>query len=181
MPLKINQSEKLLNNFEIRRMSSVLLAHADLRQPWRRVFFAQEKKTFTQFLDIKPGRSVDALLNVFQPISDNFGSEFQALGTAFSAGEILYEHKALRRRCHSKFRHRPDQGKRYPYLYERRKTAWPRRCDGGRFGGVLRLGREIGRLPESVHRGGKPGLTDRPRHLSAPAKSTGPKRRFATC
>ncbi len=50
---------------------------------------AQEKKSFTHTVDIRPGHE-DALLDVFKSISDQFDNELRALGTAYTTAEILY-------------------------------------------------------------------------------------------
>src|SRR3989344_6268479 len=50
---------------------------------------AQEKKSFTRSVDIRPTHE-DALLEVFKSISDQFESEIRALGTAYTTAEILY-------------------------------------------------------------------------------------------
>jgi TolA-binding protein len=53
---------------------------------------AQEKKIFTHTADLRSGRE-DALLDVFKPISEQFQSEYGALGTAYTTGEVLYHQK----------------------------------------------------------------------------------------
>src|ERR1019366_7109154 len=53
---------------------------------------AQEKKIFTHTADLRSGKE-DALLDIFKPISEQFQSEYRALGTAYTTGEVLYHQK----------------------------------------------------------------------------------------
>src|SRR5664279_1554666 len=53
---------------------------------------AQEKKIFTHTADLRSGKE-DALLDIFKPISEQFESEYGALGTAYTTGETLYHEK----------------------------------------------------------------------------------------
>src|SRR4051812_13958459 len=53
---------------------------------------AQDKKIFTHTADLRSGKE-DALIDIFKPISEQFESEFRALGTAYTTGEVLYHEK----------------------------------------------------------------------------------------
>lgn len=75
---------------------------------------AQEKKIFTHSVDIRPGRP-DALLDIFKPISEQFENEFRALGTAFTAGEILYQQKRFEDAARN-FSTVVSKGRKYAYL-----------------------------------------------------------------
>jgi len=75
---------------------------------------AQEKKVYTHTADLRSGKD-DALLDIFKPISEEFDSEYRALGTAYATGEILYHQKryddALRN-----YETVVSKGKKYAYL-----------------------------------------------------------------
>src|SRR6266404_595199 len=53
---------------------------------------AQEKKIFSHSADLRSGKE-DALLDIFKPISEQFQSDYRALGTAYTTGEVLYHQK----------------------------------------------------------------------------------------
>jgi TolA-binding protein len=53
---------------------------------------AQDKKVFSHVADLRAGHE-DALLDIFKPISEQFSSEFRALGATYTSAEILYEQK----------------------------------------------------------------------------------------
>jgi len=77
---------------------------------------AQEKKIYTHTADLRSGKE-DALLDILKPISDQFESEYGALGTAYATGEILYQQKryddALRN-----YETVATKGKKFGYLAE---------------------------------------------------------------
>jgi TolA-binding protein len=75
---------------------------------------AEDKRTFTHLVDIKPGKE-DALLDIFKPISEQFDSEFRALGTAYTTGEILYRQKRYDDAARN-FATVVAKGKKYGYL-----------------------------------------------------------------
>ena len=50
---------------------------------------AQDKKIFTHTADMRSGKE-DALLDVFKPISEQFESEYGAMGTAYTTGEQFF-------------------------------------------------------------------------------------------
>src|SRR3954470_17943259 len=75
---------------------------------------AQEKKTFTHAVDIRPTHE-DALLDVFKSISDQFGNEQRAVGTAYTTAEILY-HQGRYDDAARNFLTVINKGHKYPYL-----------------------------------------------------------------
>src|ERR1039457_3709865 len=77
---------------------------------------AQEKKIFTHTADLRSGRE-DALLDIFKPISEQFETEYRALGTAYTIGEILYHEKRYDDAIRN-FDTVASKGKRYSFLAE---------------------------------------------------------------
>src|SRR6202142_3453200 len=53
---------------------------------------AQDKKIFTHTADLRSGKE-DALLDIFKPISEQFQTEYRALGTTYTTAEVLYHQK----------------------------------------------------------------------------------------
>ncbi len=77
---------------------------------------AQDKKIYTHTADLRSGKE-DALLDVFKPISEQFESEYRALGTAYTTGEILYHEKRYDDAARN-FETVISKGKKYPFLAE---------------------------------------------------------------
>src|ERR1019366_8812087 len=77
---------------------------------------AQEKKIFTHTADLRSGRE-DALLDIFKSISEQFETEYRALGTAYTTGEILYHEKRYDDSIRN-FETVASKGKRYAFLAE---------------------------------------------------------------
>src|ERR1035437_10249394 len=77
---------------------------------------AQEKKVYTHTADLRSGKE-DALLDIFKPISEQFESEYRALGTAYTTGEILYHQKRYDDALKN-FETVVSKGKKYAYLSE---------------------------------------------------------------
>lgn len=103
---------------------------------------AQDKRTFTQFIDLRPGKE-DALLDVFKPLSEQFTDEYKALGTAFTAGEILYQQKRYPDAIRN-FETVIAKSKRYPYLTDVSKSRLAQSLlMGGDAEEALRVGREV--------------------------------------
>src|SRR5438477_11397545 len=75
---------------------------------------AQEKKIFSHTADLRSGKE-DALLDVFKPISEQFQSEYRALGTAYTTGEVLYHQKRFDDAARN-FETVINKAKRYPFL-----------------------------------------------------------------
>jgi len=75
---------------------------------------AQEKKVFTHTADLRSGRE-DALLDIFKPISEQFESEYRALGAAYTTGEILYHQKRYDDAIRN-YDTVASKGKKYAYL-----------------------------------------------------------------
>jgi TolA-binding protein len=75
---------------------------------------AQEKKSFTHAVDIRPTHE-DALLDVFKSISDQFGNEQRAVGTAYTTAEILY-HQGRYDDAARNFLTVINKGRKYSYL-----------------------------------------------------------------
>ena len=103
---------------------------------------AQEKKIFTHTADLRSGKE-DALLDVFKPISDQFESEYGALGTAFTTGEILYQEKryddALRN-----YETVATRGKKYSFLADSARLRLAQtHLLNGESSNALILGREV--------------------------------------
>jgi len=80
---------------------------------------AQEKKNFSINVDVRVGRE-DALLDVFKTISEQFDDELRAVGTAYTAGEILFAEKRYDDAV-SNYQTVLSKGKKYPYLTESAK------------------------------------------------------------
>ena len=53
---------------------------------------AEEKKVYTHTADLRSGKE-DALLDIFKAVSEEFESDYRALGTVYTTGEILYLEK----------------------------------------------------------------------------------------
>jgi tetratricopeptide (TPR) repeat protein len=77
---------------------------------------AQEKKIFTHTADLRSGKD-DALLDILKPISEQFESEYGALGTVYTAGEILYQQKRYDDALHN-YETVASKGKKFAYLAE---------------------------------------------------------------
>src|SRR6185295_909239 len=75
---------------------------------------AQDKKIYTHTADLKSGKE-DALLDIFKPISEQFESEYRALGTAYMTGEVLYHEKRYEDAARN-FQAVISKGKKYPFL-----------------------------------------------------------------
>src|SRR5437016_8043878 len=75
---------------------------------------AQEKKIFSHTADLRSGKE-DALLDVFKPISEQFQSEYRALGTAYTTGEVLYHQKRYDDAIRN-FETVISRSKKYPFL-----------------------------------------------------------------
>jgi TolA-binding protein len=75
---------------------------------------AQEKKIFSHTADLRSGKE-DALLDIFKPISEQFQSEYRALGTAYTTGEVLYHQKRFDDAVHN-FETVISRSKKYPFL-----------------------------------------------------------------
>jgi TolA-binding protein len=75
---------------------------------------AQEKRIYTHTVDLRSGKE-DALLDVFKSISEQFVSEYRALGTAYATGEILYGQKRYDEAVRN-FSTVASKGKKYPFL-----------------------------------------------------------------
>src|ERR1035438_5332741 len=75
---------------------------------------AQDKKIFTHTADLRSGKE-DALLDIFKPISEQFQSEYRALGTAFTTGEVLYHEKRYDDAIRN-YETVVSKGKKYGYL-----------------------------------------------------------------
>jgi len=78
--------------------------------------WADEKKTFTHTADLRSGKE-DALLDVFKPISEQFQSEYRALGTAYATGEVLYHQKRYDDAARN-FETVISKGKKFPFLMD---------------------------------------------------------------
>src|SRR6185437_13483964 len=103
---------------------------------------AQERKTFTHLVDIRPTHA-DALLDIFKTISDQFDSEYRALGTAYTTGEILYHQKRYDDAIRN-FSAVISKGRKYSYLSDvaRMRTAQSFLLEGNEDE-ALRIGREV--------------------------------------
>src|ERR1041385_3878881 len=77
---------------------------------------AQEKKIFTHTADLRSGKE-DALLDIFKPISEQFETEYRALGTAYTTGEVLYHEKRYDDAARN-FETVISKGKKYAFLAE---------------------------------------------------------------
>ena len=77
---------------------------------------AEEKKVFTHTADLRSGRE-DALLDIFKSISDQFESDYGALGAAYTTGEILYQQKRYDDAIHN-YETVASKGKKYTFLAE---------------------------------------------------------------
>jgi len=77
---------------------------------------AQDKKVFTHTADLRSGKE-DALLDIFKPISEQFESEYGALGTAYTTGEILYHEKRYDDAIRN-YETVATKGKKYTFLDE---------------------------------------------------------------
>src|SRR6266446_591669 len=75
---------------------------------------AQDKKVFTHTADLRSGKE-DALLDIFKPISEQFISEYRALGTAYTTGEVLYHQKRYDDAIRN-FETVISRSKKYPFL-----------------------------------------------------------------
>src|SRR6266403_3527702 len=75
---------------------------------------AQEKKIFSHTADLRSGKE-DALLDIFKPISEQFQSDYRALGTAYTTGEVLYHQKRYDDAIRN-FETVISRSKRYPFL-----------------------------------------------------------------
>jgi len=107
---------------------------------------AQEKKTFTHMADVRPGHD-DALLDIFKPISEQFDSEFRALGTAYTTGEVLYDQKRYDDAARN-FSVVISKGRKYSYLAD---SARLRLAQSNLLKGdtdeALRIGRDVASSP----------------------------------
>jgi tetratricopeptide (TPR) repeat protein len=103
---------------------------------------AQDKRTFTHMVDVRPGRE-DALLDIFKPISEQFDSEYRALGTAYTTGEILYREQRYDDAARN-FMTVVSKGHKYGYLSD---AARIRLAQSNLLKGdddeALRIGREV--------------------------------------
>lgn len=70
----------------VRLMSAFMAATLVGQTP----LLADDHRTFTHVADLRPGHE-DALLDVFKSISDKFDNDYEALGAAYTTGEILYQ------------------------------------------------------------------------------------------
>src|SRR5579871_5140354 len=77
---------------------------------------AEEKKTYTHTADLRSGKE-DALLDILRPISEEFESEYRALGTAYTTGEILFQQKRFDDAIRN-FDTVSSKGKKYAFLAE---------------------------------------------------------------
>src|SRR5260370_10272181 len=75
---------------------------------------AQEKKIYTHTADLRSGKE-DALLDIFKPISEQFQSDYRALGTAYTTGEVLYHQKRFDDAVRN-FETVIAKAKKYPFL-----------------------------------------------------------------
>src|SRR5437899_3159444 len=73
---------------------------------------AQGKRIYTHTADLRSGKE-DALLEIFKPISEQFESEYRAVGTAYTAGEVLYQEKRFDDAIRN-FDAVVNKGKKYP-------------------------------------------------------------------
>jgi tetratricopeptide (TPR) repeat protein len=103
---------------------------------------AQEKKSFTHTVDIRPGHE-DALLDIFKSISDQFDNELRALGTAYTTAEVLY-HQQRYDDAARNYETVINKGKKYTYLSNSAKL---RLADSlvleGSYEEALKWGREV--------------------------------------
>lgn len=103
---------------------------------------AQDKKTYTHSVDIRPPHE-DALLDIFKSISDQFDSELRALGTAYTTAEILY-HQQRYDDAARNYLTVIGKGKKYTYLAN---SARLRLADSSMMRGdyeeALRTAREV--------------------------------------
>jgi tetratricopeptide (TPR) repeat protein len=103
---------------------------------------AQEKKSFTHTVDVRPGHE-DALLDIFKSISDQFDNELRALGTAYTTAEILYQQQRYEDAVRN-YETVINKGKKYTYLSNSAKL---RLADSmmlqGNFEEALRSAREV--------------------------------------
>src|SRR5229473_2594215 len=76
---------------------------------------AQEKRVFTHTADLRSGKE-DALLDIFKPISEQFESEYRAVGTAYTAGELLYQEKRFDDAARNFQTVISKAGKKFPFL-----------------------------------------------------------------
>ena len=115
-----------------------LLVHSTVGE----VAWAQDKKIFTHMVDVRPGHD-DALLDIFKPISEQFDSEARAIGTAYTAGEILYREKRYDDAARN-FSTVITRGRKYAYMAD---TARIRLAQSylleGNFEEALRVAREV--------------------------------------
>src|SRR3977135_475014 len=77
---------------------------------------AQDKKIYTHTADLRSGKE-DALLDIYKPISEQFESEYRALGTDYTTGEVLYHEKRYEDAARN-FQAVISKGKKYPFLSE---------------------------------------------------------------
>ncbi len=77
---------------------------------------AQDKKVFTHTADLRSGKE-DALIDVFKPISEQFESDYRALGTAYTTGEVLYHEKRYDDAIRN-YESVTSKGKKYAFLSE---------------------------------------------------------------
>ncbi len=104
--------------------------------------FAQDKRTFTQFIDLRPGKE-DAVLDVFKPLSEQFSQEFRALGTAYTAGEILYQQKRYDDAIRN-YEAVISKAKRFPYLLDATRSRMAQSLlMSGASEEALQVGREV--------------------------------------
>src|SRR5439155_5908020 len=73
-----------------------------------------DKKIYMHTADLRSGKE-DALLDIFKPISEQFDSEYRALGTAYTTGEVLYHEKRYDAASRN-FQSVVSRGKKYPFL-----------------------------------------------------------------
>src|SRR5882672_8283087 len=77
---------------------------------------AQDKKVYTHTADLRSGKE-DALLEIFKPIAEQFETDYRALGTAYTAGEVLYQQKRFDEEIRN-FETVMSKGKKYPFLVD---------------------------------------------------------------
>jgi TolA-binding protein len=104
--------------------------------------WAQEKKSFTHDVDLRPGRE-DALLDIFKSLQEQFDDDFRALGTAYTSAEILYDESRYDDAARN-FSTVASKGHKYSYLSDAAKI---RLADSlllrGDYDEALRIGRDV--------------------------------------
>ena len=107
---------------------------------------AQDKKSFTHTVDVRPGHE-DALLDIFKSISEQFDNELRALGTVYTTAEILYQQQRYNDAAKN-YEVVISKGKKYNYLSN---SARLRLADSNMLEGdyeeALRSARDVANVP----------------------------------